>query len=123
MASYTIRVELKDQTDKMRTELLFTMLDNGFSRSVVCERGFTYALPSNEFIYVGSEKIALLMNRIVTLISKFSKDPSVLVTRSDERCWSGLRVVHLEYNALPPPQGESEQGSQHCCPAWVIFSY
>ncbi|MBS6435488.1 MULTISPECIES: hypothetical protein [Pantoea] len=96
MASYTIRVELKDQTDKMRTELLFTMLDNGFSRSVVCERGFTYALPSNEFIYVGSEKIALLMNRIVTLISKFSKDPSVLVTRSDERCWSGLRVVHLE---------------------------
>lgn len=30
MASYTIRAELKDQTDRMRTELLFTMLDNGF---------------------------------------------------------------------------------------------
>lgn len=96
MASYTIRVELKDQTDKMRTELLFTMLDNGFSRSVVCESGFTYALPTNEFIYVGSEKITLLMNRIVTLISRFSDDPSVLVTRAEERCWSGLRVVHLE---------------------------
>jgi len=95
MASYTIRVELKKQTDKMRTELLFRMLENGFSRCVVCERGFTYALPSNEFVYVGKDDKAFLMNKVVSLISDISDDPSVLITRSDERCWTGLRVVDL----------------------------
>lgn len=96
MASYTIRVELNEQTDAKRIELHYTMLDNGFSRSVVCDNGFTYALPSNEFVYVGNEKITSLIDRIVTLISRFSEHPSVLVTRSAERSWSGLRVIDLE---------------------------
>lgn len=96
MNNYTIRVELKDPSDKKRVELLFTMLENGFSRSVVCERGITYALPTNEFLYVGNEKIASLMARIVALIGNISEEPSVLVTRSVERSWSGLRVVDLE---------------------------
>ena len=96
MSNYTIRVELKEQTEKKRIELLFTMLENGFSRSVVCERGLTYALPTNEFLYVGNEKIASLMERIVALISGISEEPAVLVTRSAERSWSGLRVVDLE---------------------------
>ena len=95
MASYTVRVELKEQTEKMRIDLQFTMLENGFSRSVVCDRGFTYALPTNEFVYVGSEGIKNLMDRIVSLISDISDDPSVLITRSEERCWSGLRIVDL----------------------------
>lgn len=96
MASYTVRVELKEQTEKMRIELHFTMLENGFSRSIVCDRGFTYALPSNEFVYVGSDGIKNLMDQVISLISGISEDPSVLVTRSEERCWSGLRVVDLE---------------------------
>jgi hypothetical protein len=96
MSNYTIRVELKEQTEKNRIELLFTMLENGFSRSVVCERGLTYALPTNEFLYVGNEKIATLMERIVALVSCISEEPAVLVTRSAERSWSGLRVVDLE---------------------------
>lgn len=96
MASYTIRVELKEQTESKRIELHYTMLDNGFSRSVVCDKGFTYALPSNEFVYVGNEKIPSLIDRIVTLISPFSEQPAVLVTRSAERSWTGLRVIDLE---------------------------
>lgn len=96
MGSYTVRVELKEQTDKMRVELMFVMLENGFARSVVCSRGFTYALPTDEFVCVSSENITVVMDRVVTLLSRFSKEPSVLITGSGERCWSGLRVVNLD---------------------------
>ncbi len=96
MTSYTIRIELKEQTEKMRIELLFTMLQNGFSRSVVCSRGFTYALPTDEFVYVGFEDISELMNRVADLLSSFSEEPVILITRSAERSWSGLRVINLE---------------------------
>lgn len=96
MASFTIRVELKEQTEEMRTALLFTMLDNGFSRSVVCEGGFTYALPTDEYVYVGKENITVLMKRLVSLLSSITEKPVILITRSEERCWSSLRVVHLE---------------------------
>lgn len=96
MTSYTIRIELKKQTEKMRIELLFTMLENGFSRSVVCDRGFTYALPTDEFVYVGTENITALMNRVAALLSSFSEKPVILITSSAERSWSGLRVINLE---------------------------
>lgn len=96
MTSYTIRIELKKQTEKMRVELLFTMLENGFSRSVVCDRGFTYALPTDEFVYVGTENITALMNRVAALLSSFSEKPVILITSSTERCWSGLHVINLE---------------------------
>lgn len=96
MVSYTIRVELQEQTEEMRTKLLFTMLDNGFSKRVVCEKGFTYALPTDEFVYVSNENITVLMKRLVSLLSSFTENPILLITRSEERCWSSLRVVHLE---------------------------
>lgn len=96
MTSYTIQVELKEQTEKTRIELHITMLENGFSHNVMCDKGFTYALPTNDFVYAGTETIGILMERIVLLVSRLSKDPSILVTRSEERCWSGLRVVNLE---------------------------
>lgn len=95
MSSYTIRVELKAQTEKMRIELLCIMLENGFSRSVVCSKGFTYALPTDEFVYVGSENITVLMNRIAALLKCFSEEPIILITTSAERNWSGLRVIDL----------------------------
>lgn len=95
MVSYTIRVELKGQTEKMRIELMITMLENGFSRSVVCSRGFTYALPTDEYVYVGFENITVLMNRITALLRKFSEEPIILITTSAERSWSGLRVIDL----------------------------
>lgn len=96
MVSYTVRVELREQTEKMRIELLFTMLENGFSRSVVCSRGFTYALPTDEFICVSSESITDVMQRVVNLLSRFSEKPIILITGSGERSWSGLRVINLE---------------------------
>ncbi|MXP56880.1 hypothetical protein [Pantoea sp. Taur] len=95
MASYTIRVELKEPTASKQIELFYTMLENGFSRSVVCEKGRTYALPANEFVYVGTDSIRSLTDRVATLVGNFSLEPSVLVTRSAERCWSGLRGVNL----------------------------
>ncbi|MFR0654103.1 hypothetical protein SB719_05785 [Pantoea sp. SIMBA_079] len=96
MASYTVRIELKEQTEKAHIEMMFAMLENGFSRSVVCRRGFTYALPTDEFVYVGSEKITDLMSRVCTLLSSFSEALVVLITGAGERCWSGLRVINLE---------------------------
>lgn len=95
MNSYTIRIELKGQTEKMRIELLFAMMDNGFSSNVVCDGDFTYALPLNEFVCVGPEKITSLMNRILRLLGNITENPVILITRSEERCWSGLRVINL----------------------------
>jgi len=94
MTSYTIQVELKEQTEKTRIELHITMLENGFTHNVMCDKGFTYALPTNDFAYAGTENIGMLMDRIVLLVSALSKDPSILVTRSEERCWSGLRIIN-----------------------------
>ena len=94
MTSYTIQVELKEQTEKTRIELHITMLENGFTHNVMCDKGFTYALPTNDFVYAGTETIGILMDRIVLLVSRLSKDSSILVTRSEERCWSGLRVIN-----------------------------
>lgn len=95
MNNYTIRVELNEPTPNMHIELLYIMLENGFSRSVVCEKGNTYALPSNEFTYVGTENIRSLTDRIANLINSFSHDPAVFISRSEERCWSGLRSINL----------------------------
>lgn len=96
MASYTIRIELKAQSEKKRTRLMCTMLENGFSRSVVCSKGFTYALPTDEFVYVGPENVTVLMERITDLLGSFTEEPTILITRSAERGWSGLRVINLE---------------------------
>lgn len=96
MASYTVRMELKDPTEDICTELLFRMLDNGFSKTVVCERGFTYVLPTDEYVYVSSENTKVLMERLVSLLSGITENPVILITRSEERSWSGLRVVQLE---------------------------
>jgi len=101
MSRYTIQVELKEQTEKSRVELHITMLENGFTHNIVCDKGFTYALPGNDFVYAGSENIGMLMDRILHLLSSLSKDPAILVTRSEERCWSGLRVVDPEQDELP----------------------
>jgi hypothetical protein len=60
------------------------------------QAGFTYALPTDEFVYVGSEKITDLMSRVCTLLSSFSEALVVLITGAGERCWSGLRVINLE---------------------------
>lgn len=95
MASYTIRIELREPTANTLIEVLYTMLENGFSRSVVCEKGRTFALPANEYVYVGAENIRSLTDRVATLVNVISKDPLVLVTQSAERCWSGLRGVDL----------------------------
>ncbi|MFJ5159983.1 hypothetical protein ACIP6T_12485 [Pantoea sp. NPDC088449] len=95
MASYTIRIELKEPTASMQIELLYAMLENGFSRSLVCEKGYAYVLPVNEFVYVGTENIRSLTDRIVNLVNDFSEDPAVLITQSAARCWSGLRGVNL----------------------------
>ncbi len=95
MESFTIRIELRNPTAKSQIELLYTMLENGFSRTAVCEKGLTYALPANEYLYVGAENIRSLTSRVATLIDKFSHDPLVLVTQSAERCWSGLRGIDL----------------------------
>ncbi|WP_277966450.1 hypothetical protein [Pantoea trifolii] len=95
MFSYTIRVELKEPTAGTQIELLYAMLENGFARSLVCEKGYAYVLPTNEYVYVGSENIRSLTDRIVTLLSEFSEDPSVMITQSAARCWSGLRGVNL----------------------------
>lgn len=95
MSSYTIRIELKEPTASTYIELLYAMLDNGFSRSLVCEKGFAYVLPANEYVYVGADNIRHLTDRVVSLVSAFSPDPAVLVTESSARCWSGLRGVNL----------------------------
>ncbi|PJZ03190.1 hypothetical protein PRCB_24330 [Pantoea rodasii] len=95
MASYTIRVELNSPTPDAQSELLYIMLEHGFSRCVVCEKGKTFVLPSNEFVYVGYENLRTLTDRVATLIDSFSPNPLVLVTQSAERCWSGLNGVKL----------------------------
>jgi hypothetical protein len=95
MTSYTIRIELKNPTASTQIELLHAMLENGFSRSLVCEKGYAYVLPTNEYVYVGTEHIRSLTDRIVKLVSEFSDEPYVLITQSSARCWSGLRGVNL----------------------------
>lgn len=95
MFSYTIRVELKEPTAGAQIELLYAMLENGFARILVCEKGYTYVLHTIEYVYVGSENIRSLPDRIITLVCEFSEDPSVMITQSAARCWSGLRGVNL----------------------------
>lgn len=99
MASYTVRVELKEQTEKMRIELHFTMLENGFSRSVVCDRGFTYALPSNEFVYVGSDGIKNLMDQVISLISGISEDPLCWLPAQRSAAGQGFASLTLSKRA------------------------
>lgn len=95
MLSYTIRIELKEPNAGTQIELLYAMLENGFARSLVCEKGYAYILPTNEYVYEGNENIRSLTDRVVTLVSEFSEDPSVMITQSTARCWSGLRGVNL----------------------------
>ncbi|VVT53928.1 hypothetical protein UYSO10_4957 [Kosakonia radicincitans] len=86
MATFTVRVELRDSEDADYDELHKLMQAKGFSRTITTSLGNTYCLPSAEYIYSNKDKdkedVADLAESVA---SKVKKKPRILVTESNGR--------------------------------------
>ncbi|ELN4044876.1 MULTISPECIES: type V toxin-antitoxin system endoribonuclease antitoxin GhoS [Klebsiella] len=86
MATFTVRVELRNSKDADYDELHELMEANGFSRTVTTDSGNTYYLPSAEYNYKsttrGRSSVADLAEAVA---SQVRKNPKILVTESDGR--------------------------------------
>ena len=95
MAKFTVRVELKgllhDHADYARLDAL--MLEEGFSRVLLADRGKSYQLPPGEYDIEAehSKEMVCVMARAAA--EKLGHKFSVLVTKAASRVWYGLETV------------------------------
>ncbi|CUU24453.1 type V toxin-antitoxin system endoribonuclease antitoxin GhoS [Duffyella gerundensis] len=93
MASYTIRVELRDATAEDYENLHERMKHHGFRRSLICKQGNVYWLPHEEYVCVSFDTRQEILDRAFQLATEVNVNPAVLVTESTGRTWRGLEAL------------------------------
>ncbi|MEA5216202.1 DUF2622 domain-containing protein [Enterobacter cloacae] len=92
MASFTVRVELRNSKDADYDELHELMSANGFSKTIKVTSGTVYQLPSAEYNFVSSTRdVASVANLANAVASQVRKNPKILVTESARR-----HVINLD---------------------------
>ncbi len=93
MTSYTTRVELHNASSADYQHLHAAMQAQGFSRTIVSDKGIRYQLPTAEYNLEGSLTRADVLARAKVAAAKVKPSFEVLVTESDGRTWHGLPTV------------------------------
>jgi hypothetical protein len=92
MASFTVRVELRNSKDADYDELHELMSANGFSKSITVNTGAVLQLPSAEYNYSSHTRdVASVANLANAVASRIKKNPKILVTESARR-----HVINLD---------------------------
>jgi hypothetical protein len=94
MASFTIRVELRDANREQYNKLYERMAAEGFT-DIIRETtsGKAYKMPPGEYNYIGNLTRATVLEKAERAASGVVKDYAVLVTESAGRTWNGLTPV------------------------------
>jgi hypothetical protein len=92
MANYSVRVELQEGTDEDYASLDAAMIEDGFVRWII-GGGKKERLPSGEYHLMDSDlHQAMILGRVeeAAYAVKPTPRPSIVVTESAGRIWSGL---------------------------------
>ena len=93
LANYSIRVELHQGTDEEYASLDAAMIEEGFVRWIVGGGGKKERLPTGEYNLIDSDlHQAMILGRVeeAAYAVKPTPKPSIVVTESAGRTWSGL---------------------------------
>lgn len=92
--SFTIRVELHHS--RLLSEyvrLKDFMLKAGFLKTIPNDDGVLFILPQAEYYYKGQVEIAAVLKAAQKAASKITTNYSILITESNGRIWSGLKLA------------------------------
>jgi hypothetical protein len=93
MASFTIRVELRDASFEQYKKLYERMAAEGFTDIIRADSGTSYKMPPGEYNYVGSVTRNAVLDKGKRAAGAVVKSYAVLVTESAGRTWHGLNTV------------------------------
>lgn len=93
MAQFTTRVELHNADWNDYTQLHAQMKRQGFSQTITSDDGKVYELPPAEYDYSGSVTRSDVLNKAKAAASAIKTSYGVLVTESNGRTWSGLKLL------------------------------
>lgn len=93
MASFTTRVVLHDADYQDYKNLHAEMAARGFVQTVTSDDGIVYELPDAEYNYVGVATRAQVLDKAKASATAVRKKYAVLVTESNGRSWTGLKIV------------------------------
>ena len=94
MASFTVRVELRDANWEQYKKLYERMAAEGFTDVIRdTNTGKAYKMPPGEYNYIGSLTRATVLEKAERAASGVVKDYAVLVTESVGRTWANLSPV------------------------------
>lgn len=93
MASFTISIELRDDTESAYQNLNNIMRSYGFKHSVSDDDGVHYRLLRGEFTCSGYLCRQEILDRVFNATLKILPYPKVLVTEAAGRAWRGLEKI------------------------------
>ena len=94
MASFTIRVELRDANWEQYKKLYERMAAEGFTDVIRdTNNAKSYKMPPGEYNYIGNLTRATVLEKAERAASGVVKDYALLVTESAGRTWANLTPV------------------------------
>lgn len=92
MSRFTVRVELHNYKSDDYEQLHEKMLNAGFVKTITADNsGVTYDLPDAEYSYISNETKQEVGRKAYDIAKSVRSRPSVLVTKSAGRWFSGLK--------------------------------
>ncbi len=93
MASFTTRVELKNNPSLEDYTFLHTAMESGgFSKTITSDEGIKFYLPSAEYDISGNFTRDEVLTKAKQVLTVIAKEGYVLVTESNGRTWNLKRV-------------------------------
>jgi hypothetical protein len=93
MANYSVRIELREAEVEDYASLDAAMIEEGFVRWIVAGGGIRQTLPTGEYNLIDSDlhqSVVLGRAEEAAYAVKPTPAPSIMVTESAGRIWSGL---------------------------------
>ncbi|WP_413507485.1 hypothetical protein [Serratia proteamaculans] len=88
MASFTVRVELKNSDWDTYNKLHEKMRLSGYSRQVRGDNGVIYQLPDAEYVAIKLLSSVQVHSEVLAIAKSLNNAPHVLVSETVSRCWN-----------------------------------
>ncbi|MDD3150758.1 MAG: hypothetical protein PHV68_07970 [Candidatus Gastranaerophilales bacterium] len=95
MSSYTVRIELDSNVYSDFEVLHNAMKVNGFKKTIISSDGIEYYLPRAEYDISTLKDRSIVLDLAKDAVIKTGKKAEILVTESNGRTWSGLKLVNI----------------------------
>jgi len=87
MASFTIRVEMRNASSEDYTRLHEAMEAKGYSREIQNSVGTVFHLPTAEYVAEKNLSVRSVRDEVSKIAAAIRDNPLVLVTEASDRSW------------------------------------